>query len=231
MATRRKEELPNGQGKARIKFRYTDEDRTVQFSVEGATGELVTEMRSLTNALAGRVLAAQPTRLIKNAGSGTTSMEEEEEQALGQGDAPESEGDETPDTDSGDVTESNNTERKRRIPPEPKVLNDLDITAGPMPLKQFVAEKGPRKSQDRLVVVAVWLKKYKNYEEVGRDHLYSCYQQMGGSGDWKSVNDWDTYFRTLGKRKGWFEKGKNEASFKVTIIASNYVDGLKPDGK
>jgi hypothetical protein len=119
------------------------------------------------------------------------------------------------------------TERKRRIPPDPKVVNDLDITAGPTPLKTFVEQKGPRKTQDRLVVVATWLKKHKNYEEITRDHLYTCYQQLGGgSGDWKAPNDFDTYMRTLANRKSWFEPGTGPASFKVTIIATNYVDGM-----
>jgi hypothetical protein len=135
---------------------------------------------------------------------------------------------EEPVVEASNETPSNGAERKRRIPPEPKVLNDLDITAGPMPLKTFVEQKGPKKSQDRLVVVAAWLKKHKGFEEITRDHLYTCYQQMGGSGDWKALNNFDVMLRQLGKRKSWFEKGKNEASFKVTIIASNYVDGMTP---
>jgi hypothetical protein len=135
---------------------------------------------------------------------------------------------EDPDTETAEEPTSNGTERKKRIPPDPKVINDLDITAGPVPLKAFVEQKGPRKVQDRLVVVATWLKKHKGYEEITRDHLYTCYQQMGGSGDWKALNDFDTYVRTMAKRKSWFEPGTGQASFKVTIIATNYVDGMTP---
>ena len=121
---------------------------------------------------------------------------------------------------------NNATERKRRIPPQPKILHDLDINAGDVPLKTFVEQKNPQKAQDRIVVVAVWLKKYRNLGEVSRDELYNCYQQMGGTSDWKSPNDWDALLRQLGRRKGWFDKGSKEPYFSTTIIASNYVDGL-----
>jgi hypothetical protein len=122
------------------------------------------------------------------------------------------------------------TPRKKRIPPTPKLISDLDITAGAVPFKTFLEQKGPRKAQDRIAVVATWLKKHKGYDEVGRDHYYTVYQQMGGSGDWKCANDWDMLIRQLARRKGWFEKGANEASFKVSIVATNYVDAMTPAG-
>jgi hypothetical protein len=124
----------------------------------------------------------------------------------------------------------NGSARRRRIPPSPNLISDLDITAGPMPFKTFLEQKGPRKAQDRIAVVATWLKKHKNYQEIGRDHLYTVYQQMGGSGDWKCPNNWDSLIRQLGKRKSWFEKGTNEASYKVSIVATNYVDAMTPSG-
>jgi len=122
------------------------------------------------------------------------------------------------------------TQRKKRIPPTPKLISDLDITAGTVPFKTFLEQKAPRKSQDRMAVVATWLKKHKGYDEVGRDHFYSVYQQMGGSGDWKCLNNWDVLIRQLAKRKGWFEKGTNEASYKVSIVATNYVDAMTATG-
>jgi hypothetical protein len=124
----------------------------------------------------------------------------------------------------------NGTERKKRIPPTPNLVPDLDITAEPMPFKTFLEQKGPRMAQDRMAVVATWLKKHRNYQEISRDHFYSVYQQMGGSGDWKCLNNWDVLIRQLAKRKSWFERGTNEASYKVSIVATNYVDAMTPTG-
>ncbi len=58
MAIRRKEETQtNGTGKGKIKFRYTDSERTLDFSMENVTADSVTEgLRSLANALAGRTI-------------------------------------------------------------------------------------------------------------------------------------------------------------------------------
>ncbi len=135
-------------------------------------------------------------------------------------------------SDEVDETESsingNGAGRKKRIPPSPNLVSDLDITAEPMPFRTFIEQKGPRKSQDRIAVVATWLKKHRNFQEISRDHLYTVYQQMGGTGEWKCLNNWDVMLRQLGKRKGWFEKGANEASYKVSIVATNYVDAMTP---
>jgi hypothetical protein len=126
------------------------------------------------------------------------------------------------------IDASTNGERKRKkvIPPSCSIVKDLDIASGEMPLKAYVEQKGPRKSQERVVVVASWLKKYRGKDEVNRDDLYTCYQQMGGHGDWKCINDWDTLLRTLASRKGWFAKGTKECYFNVTIVATNLVDQM-----
>ena len=145
---------------------------------------------------------------------------------------PDSEVEETEDASENVIegTPANGADRpkKKTIPPSCTIVKDLDITTGDMPLKTYVEQKGPKKAQDRVVVVAAWLKKYRGLEEITRHDLYTCYQQMGGSGDWKCMNDYDTFLRTLGSRKGWFTKGKKENSFEVTIVATNYVDGMTP---
>lgn len=59
MVTRRVKEEPgsNGNNKGKIKFRYMDSERVVDFSVENMAGESVTEgLHSIANALAGRSL-------------------------------------------------------------------------------------------------------------------------------------------------------------------------------
>src|SRR5579862_1312024 len=84
MATRRGKEEPSGNGnnQGKIKFRYMDSERVVDFSVENMAGESVTEgLHSIANALAGRTLpregAPDPKRTL--GGGGTPAVELEEE--------------------------------------------------------------------------------------------------------------------------------------------------------
>ena len=215
----------NGNGGGRVKFRYADAERYVDLDVNNVDQSVADQLKALVGALSGRTVIA-PTRTLAAPKVATTSVvDETDSQEEAVVDSPE---EEISGPDDGDEVSTNGSTRKRRLPPDPKVINDLDITAGPMPLKTFVEQKGPRKAQDRLVVVATWLKKHKGYEEITRDHFYTCYQQMGGSGQWKALNDFDTYIRTMASRKSWFEPGTGAASFKVTIIATNYVDGMTP---
>jgi hypothetical protein len=211
---------PNGNGHNRVQgFAFG-------INLEGSENVVMEGIKAFTQAMtqSGGVLAPPVVRPVLTDGGKTAAPAA----VIDQVEEPDTRVEEIPEMESAaevEETPGSVTERKRRIPPDPKVIHDLDITAGPVPLKTFVEQKAPHKSQDRIVVVAVWLKKYKNYDEIGRDHLYTCYQQMGGTGDWKSPNDFEPLLRQLGKRKGWFDKGTGDA-FKVTIVASNYVDGL-----
>jgi hypothetical protein len=225
MAKKVEQKAKNGNGHNRV------QGFVFGINLEGSEDVVMEGIKAFTTAMAksGTALLPPVVRPALQSGKQTaaaTGLIDDEEPEATIEEVPEEE----PTTETAEDTSSNGngTERKKRIPPDPKVVNDLDINAGPVPLKTFVEQKGPRKAQDRLVVVATWLKKHKGYEEINRDHLYTCYQQMGGSGDWKALNDFDTYVRTMAKRKSWFEPGTGQASFKVTIIATNYVDGMTP---
>jgi hypothetical protein len=217
------QKVSSGNGGGRLKFRYVDPERYVDLDVTNVDQYVADQFRSLVTSLSGRGVVA-PVRNLVAAPTSTAAaaVEEEDTQETATIEAPVQD----PGANTADETTSNGSERKRRIPPNPKIVDSLDIHNGEMPLPKFVEQKGPRKAQDRIVLVAVWLKKYQGREEFNRDDLYPCFQQMGGSGDWKCPNDWDAPLRQLAKRKGWFTKGSTESSFKVTIVASNYVDNM-----
>src|SRR5690242_12027330 len=70
MAPKGRKEDPSG-GKGRIKFRYTDPERTMEFTIENVAGDGVKEaLQTLGSAIAGRNLVTQ--RRLKN-GNGATS--------------------------------------------------------------------------------------------------------------------------------------------------------------
>jgi hypothetical protein len=207
-------------------------------NLEGSKEVVLEGIKSFTAAMTagGAATFAAPPRKPAALASGrkstaATTIDAEEPEATEVGEVLEEEIT-APDTEEEETGSNGNgsTPRQRRIPPTPNLVSDLDITAEPMPLKTFLEQKGPRKAQDRMAVVATWLKKHRNYQEISRDHFYSVYQQMGGAGDWKCLNNWDVLIRQLAKRKGWFEKGTNEASYKVSIVATNYVDAMTPTG-
>src|SRR5690348_2113549 len=92
MVTRRKEEPnSNGHNKGKIKFRYMDSERVVDFSVENMTGDSVTDgLHSIANALAGRTLPRGGTSNPKHALAGTT-VDVEEEVEIPEDETPEEE--------------------------------------------------------------------------------------------------------------------------------------------
>jgi len=206
-------------------------------NLEGSKEVVLEGIKSFTAAMTagGAATFAAPVRKAAALASGsrstaTTTIDAEELDTTEVPEVPEEEIT-APDTEEEETSSNGNgSTPRRRIPPTPKLVSDLDITAGAMPFKTFLEQKTPRKSQDRMAVVATWLKKHKGYDEIGRDHYYTVYQQMGGSGDWKCPNNWDSLIRQLAKRKSWFEKGTSEASYKVSIVATNYVDAMTPTG-
>jgi len=85
MAIRRKEETESN-GKGKIKFRYTDSERTVDFTVENIAGTSVTEgIRSLANVLAGRTIVGEgrrPPKAKSELGAAPVIDHEEQVEAL-----------------------------------------------------------------------------------------------------------------------------------------------------
>src|SRR5690242_17855009 len=129
MVTRRGKEEPstNGNGKGKIKFRYMDSERVVDFSVENMSGESVTDgLHSIANALAGRTLprTGPPNPKLALAGN-TVDLEEEVE-------TPEQE---TPEqevlgVEAEEPNEDGTPKPKKtpKIPKAPKLLKDPNLT-------------------------------------------------------------------------------------------------------
>lgn len=219
-----KDEHKHGNGhNARVKFRMVD------FEMEGGNAELAEGLKSFATSIARGNFSNSQVRVLTASKTATTNSATATGEAVDTAEAENgsSEVDENfVDLATEDTAEDTDRPKRKYIPPMPRVVTDLDIKTGDMPLKKFLEQKGPSKAQDRIVAVSAWLRKYQNVEEVSRDHLYTCYQQLGGSGEWKSPNDFDSMIRTISKRKGWFEKGSAENLFKLTIVGLNHVDDM-----
>src|SRR4051812_35225742 len=138
MPNRRKEEAStNGHGKGKIKFRYMDSERLVDFSVENMAGDSVTDgLHSIANALAGRTLprtgAPNPKRTL--AGGDAPLVELEEELEAPQDQIPELEVEEE---ESGDDATSK-PKRTPKVPKAPKLLKNPNLTEAKVSLEDFV---------------------------------------------------------------------------------------------
>jgi hypothetical protein len=227
---RRKDEHKpsNGNGNGVVKFRYADKDRYMDIEMEGGSDALADGLKSIANALS-RNTTSPATRTLPASKAAAAEVELAAQEPMFPDGA---EGE--PNEDETDLTAAANgnqngseAPRKRKVLPMPKILNDLEVKAGDMPLKKFVEEKKPTKALERIVVVAAWLKKYRNLEEFNRDHLYTCYHMIGGGkGDWKCPNDFDNTVRVIASRKQWFQKGGTEGTFSLTIVGVNFVDQM-----
>jgi len=226
MAKPRKEESQtNGAGKGEIKFRYTDEERTVQFSMKNITSESVTEgLRSLANALAGTPIAVPSRRLTKGTGAVSTDLiDHENEQETPELDSAEEEVETSTDENSTDEGE----ERPRRRPAAraPKFLSELNLTTASVSLEDFIAQKNPQSDIDKYAVIAQWFKEHFTTEEISIDHIFTAYRKLG----WQSRlpgPDPSQTLRNLKNYKNWFDNGTKRGFFKINWNGTDAVNKM-----
>ncbi|MGA2205286.1 MAG: hypothetical protein ABSG10_01010 [Terracidiphilus sp.] len=226
MVTRRGKEEPgnNGSNKGKIKFRYMDSERVVDFSVENMAGDSVTEgLHSIANALAGRTLprggAPNPKRTLE----GARAAEVEEETVAPEVEAPEEELEEIADEASGEDGTSTPV-RRRPAPRAPKFLSELNLTTAPLQLEDFIAQKHPQSDMDKYAVIAQWFKEYFNTEEVSIDHIFTAYRKLGWQAQLPGPDPSQT-LRNL-KKKNWFDNGSKRGDFKINWNGSDAVNKM-----
>jgi hypothetical protein len=114
------------------------------------------------------------------------------------------------------------TPARARVPrprPIPEIIPDLDIMLGDVPLKEYAEKKGPQTDFDKTLVVASWLREYKNVNSISVSHVFTCFSGMG----WRIPPDLSGPLRDLAKRKRQFLKGDGAGNYSLTIPGLNAV--------
>jgi hypothetical protein len=226
MVTRRgKEEFSgNGNNKGRIKFRYMDSERVVDFSVENMAGESVTEgLHSIANALAGRTLPRKgaPDPRGRQLPGGTTSdvvgevetsePEEQEEEALGQEGEYSAEG-QTPEP-----------KKAPKVPKAPKLLNTPKLTEAKVSLEDFMKQKAAIDMMDKYAVVAVWYKAQFQITEINIDRIFSAFTLLGQVSQLPTNLEKPLMNMTYSKTKKWFDKAEGAGNYSINWVGESEV--------
>jgi hypothetical protein len=130
--------------------------------------------------------------------------------------------------DEGDsVTTSINKRQNRpkaRRYPMPSVL-DLDLSTGETPFVQYFQQKNPEDHSKRYLVIAAWLKEFRQVDEINDDHIYTCYRTLSLN----TVADIGSVFRGC-KKQGWFNPGSQRGWFAINHVGLNQVNSMSNGG-
>jgi hypothetical protein len=221
MVTRRGKEgsSNNGDGKGKIKFRYMDSERVVDFSVENMTGVAVTDgLHSIANALAGRTLpraGQNPKRTL--AAAPAVEVEEGVETP-----AEESSEQEVLEAEQEEIEEQETPKPKRvQKPKAPKLLGTPKLTDAKVPLEDFMKQKNPDAMWDKYAVVAVWYKQEFQITEISIDHIFTAFKHLG----WESQlpTDISTPLKNLTYKRQWFDAGGEKSTFAINWLGESEV--------
>ena len=100
---------------------------------------------------------------------------------------------------------------------QPKFLKDLDLDSGEKPFRDYATEHSPDTDNHRYLVIASWLKLYRNIDSITIHHVYTCFQKM----NWTSQKDVGQPFRQM-KRKSLFENSE-KGQWEITHIGLDRV--------
>jgi hypothetical protein len=221
MVTRRgKEASTNGHGKPKIKFRYMDSERVVDFSVENIAGESVTEgLHSIANALAGRTLPRAAEQHPKRTLAAAPAIEVDGGVETPEEQLPEEEVLETEEQGS----EEEGTLKPKRVakPKAPKLLGIPNLTEAKVPLADFMRQKNVTEMMDKYAVVAVWYKEQFQITDMNIDRIFTAFKHLGQES--KLPTDVEKPLKNLTYTKKWFDKAKGAGNYTINWVGESEV--------
>jgi hypothetical protein len=227
MVTRRGKEEPatNGSSKGKIKFRYMDSERVVDFSVENMAGDSVTDgLHSIANALAGRTLprktAPDPKRTLAGGGAPAVDVDEELE-------TPELEEQEPeilePDADDSGEDQTPKAKKTPKAPKAPKLLSTPKLTEATLSLEDFMKQKNPTEMMDKYAVVAVWYKEQFQITDINIDRIFSAFSLLSQGSQLPTDVEKPLKNMTYSKTKKWFDKAAGAGNYSINWVGESEV--------
>lgn len=188
----------------------------IHFETESDNATLQENIRAIAHTVS-RALVSSPRPLSTSAqlpaGNGGTAdpvAEVDEEEAIDR--------ETMPSLSTSSASTKKGASRQYRTPQ----AVDLDLTSGDVPLRDFLEQKKPDSDIRRYLVIAYWLKKYRNIEEVTMDHAYTCYRDMGTG--WQVPGDAAAPLRAMkGKQYGWMKGGSAKGAYVINHLGENEV--------
>jgi hypothetical protein len=116
---------------------------------------------------------------------------------------------------------------RRAVSAQPKQVKDLDLRPdGKKSLADFVAEKGPSSNHDRTAVALYYLANIAEISPITRDHIYTCYREMG----WKIPTDFANSLQVTATRKRYLDTS-NAEDLRLVTPGINRVEQELPQKK
>ncbi len=226
MVIRRGKEEPssNGHNKGKIKFRYMDSERVLDFSVENMAGDSVTEgLHSLANALAGRTLPRGGTPNPKRTlGASGAQIDVEDEIQIPELEPQEEEVSEVEPENSSEGSTSK-PKRAPKVLKAPKLLDTPNLTEAKLPLETFMKQKSPTEMMDKYAVVAVWYKEQFQITEINIDRIFSAFTLLGQASQLPTDLKKPLENMTYSKTKKWFAKAKGAGDYSINWVGESEV--------
>ena len=194
--------------RAKVKFKY------VEFELEGGNTSLQESLRSLAASLSrgGRTVAVLPQKAATPHSNGASAPEEvDPQQDLF------SESDEQLEEIPNEAPTPTRASRSGKVR-APQIL-DLDLTSGSMPLAKFCQEKAPDSDIAKYLVIAAWLKQFREISAVSIDHIHTCYRHLG----WYTPKNPLQPLIDLKKKKSWLNKADGKGEYAINHVGENEV--------
>lgn len=185
----------------------------IHFETESSNAALQENIKQIANTIA-RTLA-QPARVIVAPAPVQLTSGDGAEQTIDLTEI------DTEAIDAEATPVSASTKKTPRRPTSAKVLNDIDMESGDVPLKSFYEQKQPSKQSERYLVIAAWLKEVRAIDEITGDHIYTAYRWLGMN----TPRDITQPLRDM-KTQGWFDSGSTRGTYAINRIGLNEVNNM-----
>jgi hypothetical protein len=102
----------------------------------------------------------------------------------------------------------------------PSIVKDLNLKpSGKKSLDAFSSEKKPSSNQQKCAVSVYYLRNELALDEVGADHIYTCFKHM----KWRVPSDLRNTLQYTASKDGWLDTA-DMSDIKMTAIGDNLVE-------